>query len=318
MLNSIPVKVLSSLSDAELRKPSVISIGNFDGLHLGHQAILRTVVEHAGKLGMRPMAVTFDPHPIRFLAPNHAPPLIVTIDQKIRLMEAAGMELLFLVTFDQVFSQLSPEQFIQKFIIDGFNARAVCVGSNFNFGYRQSGTVDTLRPWRHRFEVIEVPFVCVRGTIVSSSRIRERVLAGAVSRACRLLGRWIEIEGPIVSGSGRGRSVTVPTLNLQPENELLPAIGVYVTRIALDDGPFTDSITNVGVRPTFGESELSIETYILGGYLPPPAARARLQFIMRLRNERRFDSQEALRTQILEDIRKAEKFFRSVRPLSHA
>jgi riboflavin kinase/FMN adenylyltransferase len=312
------VKVVSSLADAALRQPSVISIGNFDGLHLGHQAILKEVVQRAHELGLRPMAVTFDPHPIRFLAPDHAPRLIVTFDQKVRLMRAAGMELLFVMRFDRALSELPPEDFIKRYIIEGFKARAVCVGSNFNFGFRQSGTVSTLRSWRDRFEVIEVPPVRVRGEIASSSRVRERVNAGAVSRACRLLGRWIEIEGAIVSGSGRGRSATVPTLNLRPENDLLPATGVYVTRIALDEGPFLESVTNVGVRPTFGESELTVETFVLGGYVPPPSVRARLQFIVRLRNERRFESQDALRTQIQADVRRAERFIRSMRTLSHA
>jgi riboflavin kinase/FMN adenylyltransferase len=318
MLNSLPMKVVSSLSDAALNEPSVVSIGNFDGVHLGHQAILSTVVQRARSLGVRPAAMTFNPHPIRFLAPNHAPRLIATLDQKERRMKAAGIELLFLATFDQAFSQMSPEQFIQRYLVDGLKACAVCVGSNFNFGYRQSGTVETLRPWKEKFDVIEVPAVRVRGMIASSSRIRELVTSGNVSRACRLLGQWIEIEGAIVSGRGRGRSVTVPTLNLHPENELLPGTGVYVSRISLDEGPFMESITNVGVRPTFDETDLTIETFVLGGSIPQRSVKGRLQFIKRLRNERRFDSPEGLRRQIGLDISQAERFFRYLRAVSHA
>src|SRR5207244_864255 len=145
----------------------------------------------------------------------------------------------------------------------GLSARSVCVGGNFNFGYRGAGTVATLRKFHQHFEIVEVPPVRVRGMLASSSAIRQLATDGAVSRACRLLGRWIEIEGKIVSGAGRGRTMQAPTLNLEPENELLPKNGVYVTRIALDNGPFMDALTNIGIRPTFNESTLTIETFVV-------------------------------------------------------
>jgi riboflavin kinase/FMN adenylyltransferase len=153
---------------------------------------------------------------------------------------------------------------------------------------------------------------------VSSSRIRDLVAAGAVSRACRLLGRWIQLEGNLVPGAGRGRSVTVPTLNLNAENELIPKIGVYVSRVSLDGRPFVDSITNVGVRPTFGEKELTIETFVLGTSVPAGVASARLDFLRRLRDEVKFESPDALRRQITADIRRAQQFFRLLKTFSHA
>jgi riboflavin kinase/FMN adenylyltransferase len=227
------MKVITSLSDAELSQPAVVSIGNFDGLHLGHREILKSVVTRARDLGLRSIALTFSPHPIRFLAPDRAPRLIDTLDQKIRLIENAGIDLLFLAQFDQAFSQLSPEEFVRRYLIGGLKARSVCVGGNFNFGHRQSGTVQTLKQFKDRFEIIEVPPVRVRGMLASSSRIRDLIAAGAVSRACRLLGRWVEIEGTLVSGAGRGRKMSVPTFNLKAENELIPKMGVYVSRISL-------------------------------------------------------------------------------------
>src|SRR5262245_57470492 len=266
--NHTPMKVVSGLPDAAADGPCVLSIGNFDGLHLVHQAILRTVVERAKELGIRPAVLTFDPHPVRVLAPEHAPKLISTLLQKLRLIESAGIELALVVKFDLEFAALSPDSFIQQYLLDGLKAKALCVGGNFTFGHRQAGTIETLRRWRHEFELVEIPPVIARGTIVSSTHVRRYVQEGSVSRARRLLGRWFEIEGRIVGGAGRGRTVTVPTLNLQQENELIPRQGVYITRIALDSGNFVDSITNIGVRPTFEDNSQTIETFVLGARVP--------------------------------------------------
>jgi riboflavin kinase/FMN adenylyltransferase len=308
------MKVATSLADADVSHPSVVSIGNFDGLHIGHREILKTVVERARQLKLRPVAMTFSPHPIRFLAPDRAPRLISTLNQKIRLIESTGIDVLFLANFDEAFSRLEPEDFIKRYLIDGLHARSICVGGNFNFGYRGRGTIQTLREFQSHFEVIEVPPVRVRGIVASSSRIREMVGAGKVSRACRLLNRWIEIEGKIVSGAGRGRKMQAPTLNLDPENELIPQQGVYVTRISLDGGPYLDAVTNIGTRPTFNETSLTIETFVLAGQVPETVSGARLSFLYRLRDEKKFASPEELRSQIGIDVRRANRFFKSVSP----
>jgi len=304
------MKVATSLDDADVSHPSVVSIGNFDGLHLGHKEILRTVAKRSSELGLRSVAMTFSPHPIRVLAPHRPLRLISTADQKIRLIENAGIDLLFIAHFDTAFSRLSPEDFVEKYLIQRLKARSVCVGGNFNFGYRGSGTIETLRRFHQQFEIIEVPPVRVRGVLASSSTIRQLVADGAVSRACRLMGRWIEIEGKLVPGAGRGRTLEVPTLNLESENELIPKMGVYVTRISLDEGPSMDAVTNIGVRPTFNESNLTIETFVLNRAVAAGAERARLAFLHRLRDEVKFASPEALRHQIALDVRRAEKFFR--------
>jgi riboflavin kinase/FMN adenylyltransferase len=307
------MKVVTSLADADVsQQPSVVSIGNFDGLHLGHREILTTVVNRARELGLRSVAMTFSPHPIRFLAPDRAPRMISTLDQKIRLIQETGIDVLFIATFDLPFSRLSPEEFVEQYLIRGLQTRWVCVGGNFNFGYKQRGSIETLRQFKSQFQIIEVPPVRVRGTIVSSSRIRQLVGQGRVSRACRLLGRWFDIEGQIVSGAGRGRTMKVPTLNVEPDNELIPGRGVYISRIALDDGPPMDAVTNVGIRPTFDETSLTVETFVLNNAVPEGAARARLEFLHRLRDEKRFNSPDELRAQIGMDVRRAQRFFSSV------
>lgn len=302
------MKVVRSLPDT--RTASVVSIGNFDGLHLGHRRILETVVRRARTLGLQSVAMTFSPHPIRFLAPDRAPRMISTLDQKIALIESTGIDVLFIANFDRPFSRLSPEEFIQHYLIEGLRAHSVCVGGNFNFGYQQRGTIETLRQFNSNFEIIEVPPVRVRGAVVSSTLTRRLVSAGNVSRACRLLGRWVEIEGKIVSGAGRGRTMKIPTLNLEPENELIPNGGVYITRIALDGDSFRDAVTNIGTRPTFNETSQTIETFILSAPVPEEVSEARLAFLYRLRDEKKFDSPEDLRAQIAIDVRRAQQFFR--------
>jgi riboflavin kinase/FMN adenylyltransferase len=304
------MKVATSLADADVSHPSVVSIGNFDGLHLGHQEILKSVVKRSKELGARSVAMSFSPHPMRVLAPGRPLRLISTGEQKIRLIESAGIDMLFLAHFDTAFSRLSPQEFIDKYLIHGFQARSVCVGGNFNFGYRGAGTIATLRQFHQHFEIIEVPPVRVRGMLASSSAIRQLVGEGYVSRACRLLGRWIEIEGKLVSGAGRGRTMKVPTLNLQPDNELIPKNGVYITRISLDGGPMMNAVTNIGVRPTFDESNLTVETFVLDAAVPEGARTARLVFLYRLRAEMKFLSPAALQQQIAMDVKRAQKFFR--------
>jgi riboflavin kinase/FMN adenylyltransferase len=312
------MKVVSDLSDAALKQPCVLSIGNFDGLHLGHQAILKKVVDRARSLRIRPAVLTFAPHPVRVLAPDVAPRLISTLPQKMRLLEGAGIELLFIARFDMAFAALSPDAFVQQYLVEGLRAKALCVGSNFTFGHRQAGTMATLREWRDEFELLEVSSVFTRSTLVSSTGIRKLIADGKVSRACRLLGRWFEIEGRIVSGEGRGRNVTVPTLNLEPENELLPRQGVYITRVAMNSGSVVDSLTNVGTRPTFGAGAQTIETFVLHNPVPDNVTNARLQFLHRIRDEKQFDSPALLREQIGRDVRTATKFFRRLQAGSNA
>jgi riboflavin kinase / FMN adenylyltransferase len=320
--NHTPMKVLSDLSDASPSSPCVLTIGNFDGLHLGHQAILGTVVKRAREFKMRSAVLTFDPHPLRVLAPEQAPKLISTPQQKLDLLASMGIDLVFTARFDAKFAALTPEAFIRKYLIDGLHTKTLCVGGNFTFGHRQTGTIETLRRWSKEFDLVEIPPVSTRGVIVSSTHVRRRIQDGRVSGACRLLGRWFEIEGRIIPGAGRGRKVTVPTLNLEPENELIPNQGVYITRTSMDagvgSGDFVDSITNIGTRPTFEGNSQTIETFVLHTTVPEGTRRARIKFLKRIRDERRFDSPELLREQIGRDVQVAATFFRRLQAGTHA
>jgi riboflavin kinase/FMN adenylyltransferase len=262
--------------------------------------------------------MTFEPHPIQVLAPDKAPKRISTPERKIQWIGESGIDLLFIVPFDREFARAMPDEFVRRYLVEGLHIHSICVGSNFGFGYRQSGTVDTLRQWADVFELIEVPPVLVRGVPASSTQVRKNVLDGNVSRVSRFLGRWFEIEGTIVGGAGRGRSLTVPTLNLAPKNELLPRNGVYVTRISVDGGGYRDSVTNIGVRPTFGDNQLTIETFVLQNAVAPDAMKARLQFLHRIRDERRFDSPILLAEQIGRDVRTTSKFFRLLGTIGNA
>jgi riboflavin kinase/FMN adenylyltransferase len=256
---------------------------------------------------------------MRLLAPDQAPRLISTLDQKLRLIENIGIEVVFIARFDAEFAALTPEIFIRKYLVEGLRTRILCVGSNFIFGHRQTGTVTTLKQWRHEFELVEIAPVMSRGVNVSSTNVRQRIQDGRVSRACRMLGRWFEIEGRIAAGEGRGRNVTVPTLNLDPDNELVPRAGVYITRTAMDaSAAFVDSITNIGTRPTFNGSSQTIETFVLDAAVPATIERIRLQFLKRVRDEKRFDSPELLREQIGRDVQVARRFFRMLQAGANA
>ena len=292
---------------------SVVTIGNFDGFHRGHAAILKTLALRAEKAGCPSVAITFNPHPLEILAPKRAPVALSTLDQKIALLSAAGLDLLLVEPFDAEFSRMSPEQFIARYLIDRLRARSVCVGDNFRFGHGHRGNIRTLEGCPDEFEVIPVPAVFDSGEPISSSRIRRLLVGGDVRGARRLLGRSYRIDGQIVAGRGRGRKVTVPTLNLQSANPLLPADGVYLTRMSLDGGAVMDGVTNVGVRPTFDGIERTVETHLLADTPGVGDGTADLCFMRRLRDERRFPDAGTLKSQIAIDIATANKFFRRLK-----
>lgn len=284
--------------------PSVVTIGNFDGLHAGHRRIMRRVVAIAREKNLTPTVLTFDPHPARVLAPDRAPRLLMTVGQKLRAMEAEGIDSALLLPFSLEFARLTPEEFVRGILAETLHARCVLVGEDFRFGYRQSGTIDTLRELGKAagFDVEPVVAVSRRGERISSSAIRKLIADGHASRACRMLGGPFALEGPVVRGQGIGTTQTVPTLNLAPENEVLPKTGVYVTRTRdIHGGRLWPSITNVGYRPTFDGHSLTVETFLLeplGGETP---ARIEVQFLAFVREERKFPDSAALRTQILKD-----------------
>jgi riboflavin kinase/FMN adenylyltransferase len=301
--------------------PSALTIGNFDGVHFGHRRILRRLLEIARSRGWKPSVLTFDPHPTRVVAPERAPLLMTTPDRRAELMQEEGVEQVLILPFTRELAQLSPEEFVSSILVKRLGARAVLVGDNFRFGHRHAGNVQLLTELgkRYGFETEVVPAVRWRGRTVSSSGIRELIQSGRVSLAARLLQHAYALEGGVVSGRGVGSRQTVPTLNLATATEIIPARGVYVTRTCDLDRPNRswDSITNIGYRPTFGSSDqLSIETFLLDPLDGGTPARIRVEFLWRVRDERRFDSPDALRGQILKDVRVAQSYFRRTRAWS--
>lgn len=294
-------------------RPCAVSIGNFDGIHRGHQVLLRRNLELARENGWAPAALTFDPHPTKVVAPHRAPLLLTTLEQRLELMGGLGIEHVFVLPFDERFSRLSPMEFARLVLVESCGARAVLVGDNFHFGYKQAGNVEVLRELGDAlgFRTEVVPGVTVRGRVVSSSEVRRCIQQGEISIACRLLGRPYRLEGRIVRGEGIGSKQTVPTLNLDTAAEVIPARGVYVTRThdAHSERQWP-SITNIGVRPTFGGERQTIETWLLAPLEGDSPAEIRLDFLRRVREERKFDSPEALKAQILRDAGRAQAYFR--------
>lgn len=295
-------------------KGSVVTIGNFDGLHAGHRRIMRRVVEIARQHDWTPSVLTFDPHPTRVIAPARAPKLMTTVAQRESLMRAEDIENIVVLPFTADIACLTPEEFVRTILCGRLQAKAVLVGANFRFGSKQAGDVGTLAELgeRYGFSTEVIPEVQRRGLTVSSSGIRRLIEEGRVGLACRLLERPYALEGDIVSGHGIGSKQTVPTLNLATSAELLPATGVYITRtFDLDDRRQWDSITNIGYRPTFDDGHrLTIETFLLSSFTGETPRRIRLELLRRVREERKFESPEALKTQILKDVSRAQAYFR--------
>jgi riboflavin kinase/FMN adenylyltransferase len=290
--------------------PSVVTIGNFDGVHLAHQTLLRRVVEVARPAGLQATAITFEPHPIKVLAPDHAPKLLTPLGRKVELIAATGIDLLVVLPFTRELARQSPLEFVRHVLLDPLHAASVHVGPNFRFGYRQSGDTEILEELgkQEGFRVEVLPMLWVRGDRVSSTRIRELLTEGRVHKANRLLGRPYSSRGPIVAGLGVGHKHTVPTLNLAPIEEQLPKVGVYVTRTLLH-GVSHDSVTNVGFKPTFGDHRLTVETFLLNFSGQIDEADMEIEFLYRLRDEMKFQNPAILKVQIQEDARRSLKFF---------
>jgi len=307
------------------RRGSVLAIGNFDGIHVGHQAILRTVSARAAESGSVATALTFDPSPRKVLRPESAPQRLSTNAQRMEWFGVEGLEAAVVMPFTMELARLSPEDFVVEILVRDLHVRTVLVGENFRFGHRQAGDVKLLRElgMRHGFEVVVIPPVIYRGEIVSSTAIRKAISGGDVTHAARLLGRPFVLTGEVIRGTGTGRRFTFPTLNLAPEQELLPARGVYVTRTLLEgETKSRRSVTNVGMRPTFNGSALTVETHLLDYSSELPVKNIEVRFWKRLREEKKFTGPEELRAQITGDIVSAARFFsrlrrfRSVRQLA--
>ena len=297
--------------------PSAVTIGNFDGVHFGHRQILRRVKTIADEHGWKATVLTFDPHPTRIVAPDRTPPLLTSPEARAALMAEEGIENVVILPFTPELALLSPEEFVRRLLVEAMGARAVLVGDNFRFGHKAAGNVAVLAELGKRmgFTTEVVPAISCRGRMVSSSGIRELIRTGNVALAARFLLHPYGLEGQVVSGRGVGSKQTVPTLNLATSAEVIPAAGVYITYTRdLEAAREWRSITNVGYRPTFGASDqLTIETFLLDPLEDGTPARIRVEFLRRVREERKFDTPESLRAQIFKDVRAAQNYFRRVK-----
>ncbi|MGB6973570.1 MAG: riboflavin biosynthesis protein RibF [Terracidiphilus sp.] len=293
--------------------PSVAAIGNFDGVHLGHQEILATVVAEARTLGANAVALTFNPHPERFLRPATAPRLLTPLEERVRLLKATGVDAVVVLRFDAALAGMRARDFAREVLAGRLRVQSLHEGGNFRFGCRAEAGVTELAAFgaEFGFAVHVQPAVRVHGMEVSSSAVRTLVVAGAVKQARWMLGRPFGVRSHPARGRGQGTRSLVPTLNLATYEELLPAHGVYVARLRIGERCF-DAVTNVGDRPTFYGAGFSVETHILNfeSMELTEETALELEFLLRLRGEIRWPSVEALRAQIGKDVARAKRYFR--------
>ncbi|HET8826424.1 MAG TPA: bifunctional riboflavin kinase/FAD synthetase [Terriglobales bacterium] len=296
--------------------PTLVSVGNFDGVHRAHRRVLDEIVSRARQRGAKSVAVSFEPHPMRILRPDSGLKLITPTPEKLRLLEQSGVDATLLLPFTRDLSLMSPREFAEQILRDRLHAVEVHEGYNFHFGHKASGDVSMLIEFGRElgFEVVVYPEMQIRGASVSSTRIRELVRAGDMHRARVLLTRPFSILSTAGRGRGYGSKYTVPTINLSRYEELVPRDGVYITRTRVAEECF-DSVTNIGNRPTFGEESFAIETHLLNFHPIELTAQTpiELSFLSRLRDEMKFPSVQDLRDQIARDVTKAHRFLHKLR-----
>jgi riboflavin kinase/FMN adenylyltransferase len=292
--------------------PSVVAVGNFDGVHRAHALVLGEIVQRARERGARSVAVTFEPHPVRILRPDSGLKLLTPLPEKLRLLEATGVDAVLLLPFGRDLSLLTPRQFAERILREQLRTCEIHEGYNFRFGHKAAGDVTLLIQFGQEmgFEVVIDSEQKLRGEPVSSSHIRKLLGEGRVSRARHLLARPFSVLGTPGRGRGYGTRYTVPTINLARYEEMVPKDGVYITCTRV--GPETfDSITNVGNRPTFGADSFAIETHLLHFHPIELTAESEVEiyFLQRVRDEIKFPSVEELRAQIARDLKKAHRYF---------
>jgi riboflavin kinase/FMN adenylyltransferase len=302
-MNRVRIEKLSPLG-----WPSpAVTVGNFDGVHRGHQALVSAAVARARETGGRAVVLTFDPHPARVLKPGRAPAALTTLAQKEEILGDLGVDLLAVLPFDASVAGLSPEAFARTVLHGVLGASDVVVGESFRFGHRRAGDARALLALGERlgFSVQALPPVLEGGSPVSSSRVRDELVRGDVGAARSLLGRPYFVDAAVVRGDGRGRAIGVPTANLEADNEILPAHGVYAARCRVPGGRWRVAVVNLGRRPTFGGGRVTLEAHLVDFEGDLYGARLRLEFHGRLRGELRFDGPQALVARIRQDVAEA-------------
>jgi len=300
------MEIIRELKSLAPRPHPVVALGNFDGVHIGHRAILAEALNRARAVGGTAFALTFDPLPARRLFPDRAPPALVTLEDKLELLRAAGIDCVVVIDFTLELSRVSARDFVQDYLLRKLGARAVVVGHSVSFGHKRAGNAEAMVAMGREFgfETFVVGPVTAEGLAVSSTKIRELIVAGDVRTAARLLGRHHFLSGTVVRGRERGRKLGFPTANLASETECIPPDGVYATRVMLADGAWP-SVSNIGMNPTFNESARSVEAHIFDFDRDLYGQRIKLEFVERIRGERKFESGDALAKQIAADLKRA-------------
>ena len=282
---------------------SIITLGNFDGLHLGHQELIRKIIHRAKETGGLSMVVTFRPHPLKILAPEKCPPLISIYEEKIELLDKLGIDVLVKIPFTLDFSAMEPRAFVKDILVDLLGAKEIFVGSNYRFGKGRKGNIQMLRDLGKElgFIVREVEQVSLNSEVISSTRIRQLLINGDVEHAAKLLGRPYALCGVVIKGDGRGKGLGFPTANLAPRHSLIPSNGVYAVRLLVRD-KYYDGIVNIGLRPTFDAKSMAIEVHIFDFNEDIYGEEMTVYFANKIREEKKFDSADSLIGQITKDI----------------
>ncbi|UCE42681.1 MAG: bifunctional riboflavin kinase/FAD synthetase [Candidatus Aminicenantes bacterium] len=285
-----------------------VAIGNFDGVHLGHQKIVRVLIEDAKKSNLFPLLLTFHPHPAKILAKRKIE-LLQTIEQRLDEIKKSGVQMTIVLSFDQNLSQITAEEFIRTIIVQKLKAKKVIVGDNFRFGKDRDGDVVKLREWASHcgFSVQSIPPVTIQGSVVSSSLIRKLLHLGEIEKANLFLGRPYEIEGTVIRGKSRGKRLGFPTANIHPSNDISPP-GVFISKVRIGSRAYP-SITHVGSKPTFNEKDIMIESYVIDYNKSLYKKKLRVFFLKKIREEKKFETSEALSLRIKEDLEITQAFF---------
>lgn len=313
------MEILNSLTQLPVSfGPCVLTLGNFDGVHLGHRELFRQLVKAARQLSCPSVVCTFNPHPLKFLAPDKAPPLLNTLEEKRRLIAASHVDYLVEIPFTRGFADISPEKFVADILIDKLRVQTLIVGYDYAFGRDRRGNAEFLKDYgaQHGIEVIVLQPVGADGLPYSSTRVRNLIAEGRVADVVTLLGRQYNLEGYVVPGEQRGRQMGFPTANLETDKELLPAAGVYAVKVRHKQQEY-GGVVNLGMRPTFGGSHATIEVHLLDFTGRLYGEKLRIYFLERLRGEIKFADSDELSNAILADVLKARQILQTVQVIQY-
>ncbi len=306
------MKIIRSLDEITAPFPkAVVTVGNFDGVHLGHQALMKKVIERSQATGGTAVVFTFEPHPVKVLKGKHLP-LITPFPRKMELIAQQGIDVAICPPFTKEFAQIEAEEFISEILLKKIGMKEMVVGYDFAFGKKREGNIDSLKKWGKElgYKVHVVGPVVINGTIVSSTKVRELITDGEMERVKELLSRYYQVTGTVIKGKNRGGPLLgIPTANLKLVNEVFPKNGVYAVEVIYQDKTYP-GVANIGFNPTFGNNALSVETHIIGFNQNIYGETIRINFVKRLRDEKRFNNIEGLKKQIQKDIEVAQIILR--------